>query len=153
MSINQLDNEAPVANSKYFTENNAPNAFPEYQSFYFQDEIDAARFSKYYPYQILLLIADKDPTTGEVNYSPTGWRFTLPIPPQDLTINMPIATTIQPTLNGIVEQHGGAPFRDIILSGTTGITPIKNNAGPTEGDNLVNALSSTRNFCWYSPGP
>jgi len=78
------------------------------------------------PYQLIMVKAsDPDPQTGEVQYTELPMRFTLPIPPQELTNEMAIATTLQATLTGVSAQHGGAPFRDISLSGTTGINPSK----------------------------
>ena len=50
-------------------------------------------------------------------------EFTLPITPTDLQIRMPFASQVTPTLKGIVEEHAGAPFREITFSGTTGILP------------------------------
>ena len=94
--------------------------------FYFLDEnsIHEDSWNKYFPYQLVLLncinIDDK------VSYTYTGFQFTLPIPPQEINISMPFASTVEATPGGIVETHGGAPFRDITLSGTTGTTPIKN---------------------------
>lgn len=88
--------------------------------------IDPNQWDKYSPYQLVMVKAgDPDPNTGEVSYTPLPYRFTLPIPPQELTLDMPIPTNIQATLTGIATQHGGAPFRDIMLQGTTGITPAK----------------------------
>lgn len=88
--------------------------------------IDPNQWDKYSPYQLVMVKAsDPDPNTGDVSYTPLPYRFTLPIPPQELTLDMPIPTNVQATLGGIVTQHGGAPFRDIMLQGTTGITPAK----------------------------
>lgn len=89
--------------------------------------INPELWDKYTPYQLLFVEAsDPSPDTGEVSYRQLPYRFTLPIPPQELTLDMPIATTIQATLTGINAQFGGAPFKDIMLQGTTGITPLKN---------------------------
>lgn len=109
----------------YFHNNTSPTLDKDRSEFYFQPNIDGARFSKLYPYQLLILttIQSED---KKVRYEQTPYSFTLPIPPQELSVNTPIATTLQATLNGVVEQHGGAPFKDILFSGTTGFTPIKN---------------------------
>lgn len=88
--------------------------------------INAELWDKYMPYQLVLVTASEpNPNTGEISYTPTKWRFTLPIPPQELTLDMPIATNIQATMRGISAQHGGAPFKTVQLSGTTGIAPLK----------------------------
>lgn len=92
--------------------------------FFPHEEINAQLWDKYTPYQLVMLyVADNE---GPNRYYATPWRFTLPIPPQELSIDMPIAVNLQPTLTGIASQHGGAPFRQISLQGTTGIAPQKN---------------------------
>ncbi len=131
-----------VPNSQYYVDNKAPE--PTGDSFFYQpSEIDSSRWNQAFPYQLIFVklvkndASNSDKSTSiEFNtYETTQFRFTLPIPPQDLSIGMPMATSVQATLGGIVEQHGGAPFRDIIISGTTGITPVKNSAGPRDPNN------------------
>ncbi len=58
-------------------------------------------------------------------------EIVLPIPPTNLRIATNVATSLTPTLEGVVEQHNGSPFRDITLQGVTGINLIKNNANPS----------------------
>ncbi len=130
----------PNDRDQYFSGNKAPDRTED--SFYYQpSEIDGMLWNQSLPYQLMFVKATDDSTYTSlapgtsVTYDETEFKFTLPIPPQDLSINMPMATSVQATLNGIVEQHGGAPFRDIVLTGTTGITPIKNNAGPKDVPN------------------
>ncbi|WNM70261.1 baseplate assembly protein [Myxococcus phage Mx1] len=86
--------------------------------------IEGSLWDKYLPYQLAIVeaVGAKD----NRSYRPTGWRFTLPIPPQELQLSMPVPTQLQATLTGVAIQHGGAPFRDISLMGTTGIAPQKN---------------------------
>lgn len=96
-----------------------PDLVPAYDAgAYIYKSVDADDWDKYYPYQLLILEARPDGT-----YKTTPWRFTLPIPPEDLSISMPTADTLQATLTGVVEVSGGAPFRNIVASGTTGIWP------------------------------
>jgi len=138
------DSQISVSNAKYYVDNVYPVLNGDLADpFFFQDQRVAygARFSQYFPYQLVILnlSADQD---RNATYTETGWVFTLPIPPQELQINMPIATSLQVTLGGISEQHGGVPLRDIILSGTTGVTPVKNQANPQDSD-FFNALQST----------
>jgi len=54
--------------------------------------------------------------------------FILPIPPESLTVSVPYAITTTVTLGGIVEEHNGAPLRTIVISGTTGVTPLRGTA-------------------------
>ncbi len=84
-------------------------------------QIDGVNWSQYMPYQLVLVEAVPD--GSDVRYKATKWRFTLPIGPQSLDIDLPNATDVKATLTGITEIHGGAPFRMIQLSGTTGIVP------------------------------
>jgi hypothetical protein len=47
----------------------------------------------------------------------------LPIAPNNLQISTRMATTVIPTLYGIVEDHSDVRFYDIVIQGTTGIAP------------------------------
>lgn len=126
--MSSLRTQVDLVDSTYYRDNRAPTVS---STLWFQDEnIDPFRFNQYYPYQLLLLLVEEK--NGGVVYKKTPWKFTLPISPEALTNSIPIPTTVQATTNGIVEHHGGAPFQDIVLQGTTGITPIKNNATPKE---------------------
>lgn len=117
-----------------------------------QYPIDAVRWNKLYPYQLLVVKLNEDGTT----YSPyssrrwslndaatgwnakdPGWEFTLPVPPESMTISMPFASEVKATLEGVVEEHGGAPFRMIAISGTTGVQPLRQNALQGPGDRTV----------------
>lgn len=126
--MSSLRTQVDLVDSTYYRDNNAPTVS---STLWFQDEnIDPFRFNKYFPYQLLLLLVEEK--DGNPVYKKTPWKFTLPISPEVLSINLPIPTTVQATINGIIEHHGGAPFQDIILQGTTGLTPIKNSAAAKE---------------------
>lgn len=92
--------------------------------FYVQDAINPELWDQYTPYQLVIVRASTE--GGSTRYEPTRWRFTLPIPPQELSKTTPFATNIQATLSGMSIQHGGAPYRDISLQGTTGVNPERN---------------------------
>lgn len=99
--------------------------------------ITASNWNKQFPYQLLVLKQSKD-INGQVTYSQEApWTFTLPIPPQDMTISTPFAVSTQVTMNGIVEEHNGAPIRNISFSGTTGILPNR----PTAPQNPLFAIT------------
>ena len=99
--------------------------------------IDGARWHKQYPYQLLLLQAGDN---GYESWAPSGsgsvqvqaLSFTLPIPPQALSINTPFAINNAFTLGGVIEEHNGAPLRLIQIQGTTGVLPT---AGRDPGTN------------------
>lgn len=84
-----------------------------------QDNWDAL-----FPYQ-LLIIEKTDQGTNSYSADTIKDRFTLPIPPQALSISMPFAITGSVTQGGYIEEHNGAPVRDIVLSGTTGLLPLR----------------------------
>jgi hypothetical protein len=94
-------------------------------------------WNQYFPYQLLIL---HDEGGGE--YTVTPWRYTLPISPQELQISMPVADKIEATLGGYVETHGGAPFRNISFSGTTGVLP----EGTEGGRDAVNGGNDGASF-------
>jgi len=108
----------------------------------FKDEasnkIDPVRWNKLYPYQLIVV----EYKNGQYNTVVGGinapkWSFTLPVPPESLTISTPFASEVRATLEGIVEEHGGAPFRLINISGTTGVVPMR----PSASSGRPNALN------------
>lgn len=86
-------------------------------SFTFQ-AVNENLWNSYQPYQFVILLDN-----GNESYTITPFSYTLPIPPQQLGIGMPVADSIAATLTGYNEIHGGAPFRSINFSGTTGVLP------------------------------
>jgi hypothetical protein len=138
-----------VSNSFYVTNNDEDATPPISDSYYFQPaKIDRSRWSQFYPYELMLLVATNTSTTQAVDvgnqnssYSKIA-SFVLPISPQELTIDMGFASSVQASVSGgVIEQHSGAPFRDIVLSGTTGLTPVKNQA--TGKDPIDNSFFSS----------
>lgn len=95
-------------------------------------KVDGSQWNALFPYQ-LQVVQKTDDGWGEVGTGPHGWLFNLPISPQSLEIDMPFAITTSATLGGVVEEHNGAPFRMISLSGTTGVLPLKGtpDSGPS----------------------
>lgn len=123
-----------------FTKNEAPNI----NSTLFQNTTLSditTRWSEYWPYQLMLVEVQNG------KYAETKYKYTLPISPQELTVDMPMATTTIPTLNGIVEQHGGVPFRIISIQGSTGIAPIKN-SGDAHRDGILGGVVDIGNFAF-----
>ena len=91
-------------------------------------EVQLSRWSKIFPYQLLVLQA-KTNSQGETTYTQVpGWQFTLPYPPESLMNNTQFASTVEATLNGVFEQHNGVPFRDIQLSGSFGVLAARGTA-------------------------
>lgn len=84
-------------------------------------------WDKYYPYQLLLVRVLHDGS-----YAPIPlWKYTLPIPPESMSITLISADRVEATLNGYTEKLGGAPFREISFSGTTGVNIGKGSVGGT----------------------
>lgn len=59
-------------------------------------------------------------TTGTTQYPVS---VTLNIPPQSLSISLQFASTVSATNRGVLEENNGIVFRNISISGTTGILP------------------------------
>lgn len=95
-------------------------------SFWTHAEIDAARWNQAFPYQLLLV--KRNGSQYSQDSFAKQWVFTLPIPPNAISYNMPFAITGEVKLDGYHEQHGGAPIRYISFSGTTGVLPNKGSA-------------------------
>ena len=132
-------------------------AIKQYRHDFYQNEIvklDKGRYStssfepirwgKYYPYQFHIVVerGGTELQTSNKFYKKVK-TFVLPISPQDLSMSMPFATTLTPTLGGVVEQHNGAPFRDISLTGTTGVNLVKHSAfsQSKSGIDILNELA------------
>jgi len=68
--------------------------------------------------------------SGATGQSPTEgatpMHFFFPVNPESISINTPFATVVTPTIGGIVQEHSGAVFYNISISGTTGVIPDLN---------------------------
>ncbi len=103
------------------------------------EDIDATRWDKNYPYQLLML--EKSGQDHKIKAT-----FTLPIAPQDMSISMPFAISTSVTLGGIIEEHNGAPLRMISFSGTTGVMPLKGSGqGLKQGSIVAGIFAGTVN--------
>jgi hypothetical protein len=84
--------------------------------------ISGQRWNQAFPYQLIVVERGPDGTyTPKQADNGSSWTFSLPIPPEALTITMPFAITTSVTLGGFIEEHGGAPVRMITLSGSLGV--------------------------------
>ncbi len=66
---------------------------------------------------------------GTSNASGAFSDFALPITPQEITQTENFATSIKPTQGGTVLQHGGNRYKDLVISGHTGVAPFKGISG------------------------
>lgn len=118
---------SPRAVAQWAQDNNVTNldiAESEFSSLNLtQSDIDYTRWNKLYPYCLILARAvsrgGNSTTYKEIT------RFTLPIAPEQLQIQAPPAIIVTKTLGGVVEEHNGIPFKNVILQGTTGVFPLR----------------------------
>ncbi|MDE2425784.1 MAG: hypothetical protein KGO96_07740 [Elusimicrobia bacterium] len=127
------------------------------KNFFHYSAVNSFNFNKYYPYQIAILqktssndsvSSDSPVDSASSSFSSSyqvfnGFRLTLPVPPQSLSIVAPFASTTQVTLGGIVEEHAGLPTRIINISGTTGVVPGREGANNLSQSGLLASTSST----------
>lgn len=90
------------------------------------------------PYQFIVVEAEGNGLYRKKAGS--GWTFTLPIPPESLDFTMPFAITTTATMGGVVEEHNGAPFRMINISGTTGVLFGKDEAPVKKSSPFVETI-------------
>ena len=87
--------------------------------------VKSENWNKNFRYSFVVTWVD-DIKTGNVRkITPAvGWQeFLLPINPSAISVSVPFAISLIPTTRGILEEHNGVVFRNILISGTTGVTP------------------------------
>jgi hypothetical protein len=63
-----------------------------------------------------------------------GWKeFRLQINPQELTQDEIFAIEVTPTFRGVLVEHHGTILKDISISGTTGMSPLRREGGAASG--------------------
>jgi len=81
------------------------------------------RQSRGYAFQVMNVIG------SELKEAPGFQEFRLQINPQELQQDDIFSIMITPTLRGTVVEHHGVTHKDIMISGTTGISPNRREAG------------------------
>ena len=114
-------------------------------SFFTPIDIDGKRWNQLYPYRLLVVDAadnykvvskagsvetKAEPIKGlgyKISFKEFGnkWELQLPITPQQLQINTQFAIGVSATQKGIVEEHAGVRFKNIMCSGTMGVWPYR----------------------------
>lgn len=109
--------------------------------FWVQEDIDAARWNKVYPYQIIVVKAEagKYRQYQGAQGGAQPWRFTLPFPPEAINVTTPFAFSGEVTLDGYVEERGGAPIKMISFNGSLGVLPLRG-TGQFRSGGLVNSI-------------
>lgn len=79
-------------------------------------EIEWSNYWRSLPYGFKYNPRDKPAGTGSL-------KFFLPLNPQNIQVKTPFATNIVSTMYGTVEEHSEVRYHDIVISGTTGMTP------------------------------
>jgi len=107
--------------------------------------IDGSRWNRLCPYRLLVIdvsqgnrivngkssIAVQITQTAGQDYIMTQvpinktWEYNFPITPQSISITDQFAINTTATMRGVVEEHNGVKFKNITMSGTTGILPFK----------------------------
>jgi hypothetical protein len=65
-----------------------------------------------------------------INSPAQGWQeFELQINPQELQQDEVFAIQVTPTLRGVLVEHQGVLIKDITVSGTTGVSPLRKEGG------------------------
>ncbi len=100
--------------------------------------INKESWNKSYPYRLVVYKRSDDGSYALAKHSDLSdsqssgnapAQFTLPIPPENLSVSTPFAINTSVTLGGIVEEHNGIPIRMIQFSGTTGVFPLRDSPG------------------------
>lgn len=133
-----FDNIFSAVPSEVKTEN--PRHLTPYQ-------IQYSNWYKSIPYALRIVeIAGQGGQYGPVQDK--SMRFFFPVNPESITINTPYAVVVTPTVGGVVQEHSGAVFYNISISGTTGVIPeIDYSTGvPRAADSELRPLADGGSF-------
>lgn len=86
--------------------------------------IDPANWAKNASYSFKVVENDSSLKSGS-GFS----EFVLPINPSEISQDENFAITIRPTQGGTIVDHGGNKYKDLVISGTTGVHPNKGAGG------------------------
>ncbi len=81
------------------------------------------------------ITGSKSPLSGLFNLigSPSGGgmfdEFPLPINPQEISQDEVFSIVVTPTQKGLIAEHNGVVFKDLVISGTTGQRPNNTHSG------------------------
>ena len=93
------------------------------------------------PQSVLKVKKDAGRTTLEFVPLGSQWIFQLPITPQQLSITDQYAIQTTATLRGILEEHSGLKFKNIVAAGTMGVWPFRESVtSPPGSPGLVQSL-------------
>lgn len=101
-------------------ENGLPPVQPTEKVWLRTASIAAGNWNAIQPYQLIVVEQGPDGSYRQ-KAGPGIWKFTLPIPPDGLSFEMPFASQVRATMGGVIEENNGAPFRMINLRGSFGV--------------------------------
>jgi len=106
-------------------ENQAIGLDEVYDDFWKPVEFDILKWDRLFPYQLAVVDVLTD-NSGNIHYQlHKNAVFTLPLPPESLTQDIPFAIQTTVTLGGINEEHNGAPIRPFSFRGSVGYLPLR----------------------------
>jgi len=91
-------------------------------------DIDGESWSKVFSHQFIIEETSDRPASdfiGTPLSKVTSYYFTLPIPPQSISIEPILPGSVTPTIGGVVEEISAVSLWRISLSGTMGISPSR----------------------------
>lgn len=94
------------------------------------------------------LLGAKSPVSGLFNVlgQPGGGglfdEFFLPVNPQGITQDENFSITVTPTQRGLIAEHNGVVFKDLVIAGTTGQRPFADQSGYETFQQLRNYFRS-----------
>lgn len=95
------------------------------------DIIDPEAWYKTYPFEIIVINKEEnysyDPDLADIDSGITQYVYSLPIPPEAISVNMMVASQATPTLGGVVEETNENKFWLISMQGTVGLSTNRNN--------------------------
>jgi hypothetical protein len=130
--------------------------------------IDASRWDQLIPYRFVVIdTRNKNSIVGGgagasaaaqiqqekgstlIKFTPINgqWQFILPITPQQLSITDQYAINTSATLRGVLEEHNGLKFKNILINSTMGVWPYRNSVDSASSNNgtLNSIFSNTIN--------
>ena len=136
LSLDETVKTAKIADNIFYQPSNTVAGSQFFKDYFYKDSfldwagIDGTDFRKQFGYSFQIIDASNNNIVASI---------ALPLAPQNISINVPAAVATTVTMNGIVEEHNGAPLRSINISGTTGVLPILPSAPPKD-DPLMNNM-------------
>ena len=97
-------------------------------------------------YAFMVVTADKPATPANTTNSGVWQKFELQINPSEFQQDEVFAVEVTPTLRGVVVEHHGAILKDIVISGTTGISPNRKDGGSSRNTGRPFLQSGTSGY-------